>query len=76
MLYKRLEQANVVRTDGELIFELMTQNDVDIYHNPVGIAVAEILESKLHFHNKTHEVYYVLEGFGSLEMIDGKRPKI
>lgn len=38
----------------------------------MGIAFAEILESAEHFHKKTKEIYYVLEGKGNI-FINGKK---
>lgn len=56
---KKLYDTKPIEQEGEKIYELVKEG-------PVGIAVVEINESKLHYHKKTVEIYYVLDGEGIL----------
>ena len=57
----------VVASPGETIYEIVTAEDGQSF----GIAVAEIRESKAHYHDYITEVYTVLEGEVEVT-IDGK----
>lgn len=66
---KTLKDARVIKTKGETIYEF------DIGDFPHGIAIADIKESRLHHHLKTHEWYWLAEGSGEI-VLDGKTRKI
>ncbi len=61
-LIRELYKNNPISRNGESIYEIIRSED----NLPIGIAVADIEESRLHFHKYTHEWYLVLEGKGKI----------
>ncbi len=49
---------------------IFTQDDSDT----VSMSILRIDNSQKHWHNDTHEIYYVLDGEGSLELDDEEVP--
>jgi mannose-6-phosphate isomerase-like protein (cupin superfamily) len=66
-----MSEPEPIKLDGEKVYEMFTSKD-DL---PIGIAVADIEESKLHHHARTHEFYCVMRGYGNIE-IDGKTVRV
>jgi len=57
----KLRARSLVEIEGERIFEY---GDV----GGLGLALAEIRESRLHLHRRTTEIYVVLEGRGKVRV--------
>jgi len=57
-----------IKFGGETIYE------IDLGFSPIGVALSEIKKSEKHFHNKTKEWYYVIEGGGEIRIDDEKIP--
>jgi mannose-6-phosphate isomerase-like protein (cupin superfamily) len=53
-------------------FKAETIYEIDLKDSPIGVALAEIKSSVRHFHKKTKEWYYVIEGHGDI-FIDGNK---
>jgi mannose-6-phosphate isomerase-like protein (cupin superfamily) len=66
MIKKNFSQGRKIKFEGETIYE------IDMKDSTVGAALAEIKKSKEHFHRKTKEWYYVIEGRGEI-YIDGRK---
>ena len=56
-------EGNLATPPGEKIREIFSDGKI-------GVAEASIREAKLHYHNKTHEYYYVVEGKGKVRLGD------
>jgi mannose-6-phosphate isomerase-like protein (cupin superfamily) len=63
-----LSHITPIEQEGEKIYELVKSP------SKVGIALAEIEESEWHKHEKRHEWYHVLEGFGVIEARGKRKP--
>jgi mannose-6-phosphate isomerase-like protein (cupin superfamily) len=64
---KKLTQIKPTRQNHEVVYEFFTSKD----GLPLGIAVVDEEHSNLHFHRKTLEWYFILEG--SAEIVLCKR---
>ncbi len=60
-IYRKEKVSNAVDLGTEKIWELFNLKNVN-----VGLAYAEVRESKKHFHKTTHEIYIVVGGTGKL----------
>jgi len=58
-----------IKTNGEIIKELLSGEE-----HPIGIALAEVKEARLHYHRKTREYYIVLRGEGKLILEEEELP--
>lgn len=63
---KNFFNGKKIKFKAETIYEIGMKNSA------IGAAVAEIKKSEEHFHKKTKEWYYVIEGRGTI-YIDDKR---
>ena len=63
---KNFLRGRKIKSNGETIHEINLRN------SPIGVALAEIRNSKEHFHKKTIEWYYIIQGKGKL-YLDGKK---
>lgn len=61
---KKLYGGRVTKAEGESIHEILTGKD----NLPIGVAVAVIKESKLHYHKNTMEWYIILEGTAEITL--------
>lgn len=59
----RRDEGTVVEPSGEKIREIFSNEKTGI-----GVAEAKIKDANLHRHEKTHELYFVLEGGGRIEV--------
>jgi len=65
---KNFLNGRKIKMDGETIYEINLKN------SPFGVALAEIRNSKEHFHKNTKEWYYVIAGEGKLFLNEKQLP--
>jgi mannose-6-phosphate isomerase-like protein (cupin superfamily) len=59
---RELQNVRPEITPGEKFFDLVVGKD----KQPIGVCIADIKEAPLHYHKKTKEWYYVLDGKGKI----------
>lgn len=67
-LSRKRTEVNIVTLQHEKIYELLTAAD----KKPIGIALAEVHESELHYHDKTQEYYWIINGHAEV-MLNGNK---
>ncbi len=67
----RKKEGTAVDLGTEKIWELLNRKNLN-----VGLAYAEVRESKKHFHKITHEIYIVVRGTGKLIVGDDEEIKL
>lgn len=61
----RGDEGNIVKPPGEEIREILSSEELGI-----GIAEAKTEDAEPHYHEKTGEIYFVLQGKGKMDVGD------
>ncbi len=72
IIVRTKDQAKKERSTCGWRYRLISKEDKNV---AAYVHVVDILDSKPHYHKRTVEIYYVLEGDGEI-ILDGKKQKI